>query len=323
VGFLPYPGPAHAEKLELPDSVETVNWGFALPLAEKKLPCGRVHELYGLLAKLGVRRPAELLVQQPDGTTTRYPAEFIAVAEDDDTYQFLLRSAKVPALYTGNPELTDPLSERWKLQSVKVEFFSAFEHVKDEESETETISALYPLLHQIESKIRRSTKCIPCLSLRTVRSNSYNEDQDVEHHESFRDGSNFYYASTLSSRRLLTALLQDAGSSRRAADVEAEMRRLAKVERTLRGPDPEPDPEPEHLKTHASGFIPLDASRNLSEQMTLIERAVLRYLDTPDANVFDLRLNFEVDISQGITNEASSKVTENVSKLGGQARFED
>jgi hypothetical protein len=323
VGFLPYPGPSHAEKLALPDSVDKVNWGYALPLAEQKLPCGRVHELYGLLAKLGVRRPAELLVQQPDGTTTRYPAEFIAAAEDDDTYQFLLRSAKVPALYTGNPELTDPLSERWKLQSVKVEFFSAFEHVKDEESETETISSLYPFLHQIESKIRRSTKCIPCLSLRTVRSNSYNEEQDVEHHETFRDGSNFYYASTLSSRRLLTALLQDAGSSRRAADVEAEMRRLAKVERTPPGADPEPDQEPEHLKTHASGFIPLDASRNLSEQMTLIERAVLRYLDTPDANVFDLRLNFEVDVSQGITNEAISKVTENVSKLGGQARFED
>ena len=151
-------------------------------------------------------------------------------------------------------------------------------------SETETISSLYPFLHQVESKIRRSTKCIPCLSLRTVRSNSYNEEQDVEHHETFRDGSNFYYASTLSSRRLLTALLQDAGSSRRAADVEAEMRRLAKI--GSRPPEkgrPEPDPEPQHLKTHASGLIPLDASRNLSEQMTLVERAVLRYLDTPDA----------------------------------------
>ncbi len=323
IGFLPYPGPSHAEKLELPDSVDKVNWSYALPLAEQKLPCGRVHELYGLLAKHSVRRPAELLVQQVDGLTTRYHADFIVVAEDDDTYQFLLRSAKVPALYTGHSELTQPLSERWNLQAVKVEFFSIFEHIKDEESETETISALYPLLHQIESKIRRSSKCIPCRSLRTVRSNSYNEDQEVELHETFRDGTNFYYSSTLSSRRLLTALLQDAGSSRRAADVEAEMRRLAKVERTLPGPDPEPDPEPEPLKTHASGFIPLDASRNLSEQMTLIERAVLRYLDTPDANVFDLRLNFEVDVSHGIASEAISKVTEHVSKLGGQARFED
>ncbi|WP_091465940.1 sacsin N-terminal ATP-binding-like domain-containing protein [Paenarthrobacter nitroguajacolicus] len=323
VGFLPYPGPAHAEKLELPDSVETVNWGFSLPLAEKKLPCGRVHELYGLLAKYGVRRPTELLVQQADGSTTRYPSEFIVVAQDDDTYQFLLKSAKVPSLYTGNPELTEPLAERWKLKAIKVEFFSVFEHVKDEESETETISALYPFLHPVESKIKRSTRCIPCLSLRTVRSNSYNGEQDMDVHETYRDGSNFYYASTLSSRRLLGALLQDSGSSRRAADVEVEMRRLATVERGPSGGTPVPETEPEHFKTHASGFIPLDASRNLGEQMKLIERAVLRYLDTPDANVFDLRLNFEVDVSHGISNDTVDKVTEHVAKLGGQARFED
>jgi hypothetical protein len=323
VGFLPYPGPEHAEKLELPNSVETVNWSFALPLAEKKLPCGRVHELYGLLAKLGVRRPAEFLVQQPDGSTTRYAAEFTTVAEDENTYQFLLKSAKVPVLYTGNPELTEPLVDRWKLQAVKVEFFSAFEHVKDEETETEAISSLYPFLHQVESKIRRSSKCIPCLSLRTIRSNSFSEEQDVEHHETFRDGSNFYYSSSLSSRRLLTALLQDAGSVRRAADVEAEMRRLAKIGSIPPEKGHEPDPEPQELKTHVSGFIPLDASRNLSEQITLIERAVLRYLDTPEADVFDLRINFEVDSSDGIAIEAVTKVTENVSKLGGQARFED
>lgn len=323
VGFLPYPGPAHAEKLELPDSVDSVNWGYALPLAEQKLPCGRVHELYGLLARLGVRRPAELLVQQPHGSTTRYSTEFIVAAEDEESYQFLLKSAKIPALYTGNSELTAPLAEQWKLQTVKVEFFSAFEHVKDEESETETVSSLYPFLHHVESKIRRSSKCIPCLSLRTVRSNSFNEDQDVEHHESFRDGSSFYYSSSLSSRRLLTALLQDAGSTRRAVDVEAEMKRLAKIERTPQDDGPEPGPAPEQLKTHVSGFIPLEASRDLKEQLTLIERAVLRYLDTPDADVFDLRLNFEVDVSQGITSEVVDKVTENVAKLSGQARFED
>ncbi|MCC9178347.1 sacsin N-terminal ATP-binding-like domain-containing protein [Arthrobacter sp. zg-Y750] len=323
IGFLPYPGPEHAEKLQLPDSVGAVNWGFALPLAEQKLPCGRVHELYGLLAKLGVSRPKELLVQQPDGSTTRYPAEFIAVAEDGDTYQFLLQKAKVPVLHTGTAELTEALEEQWKLKSLKVQFFSAFEHDTDNEREVSTVGALYPFLHQVESKIKRSTKCIPCLSLRTVRSNSYADEQDVEQHETLRLGSNFYYSSSLSSRRLLTALLQDAGSSRRGADVEAEMRRLAQIHRTPPTEEPELEPAVERLKTHVTGFIPLDASRNLTEQMKLIERAVLRYLDTPDANVFDLRLNFEVDTSQGMASETVNMVVENISKLQGQAKFED
>lgn len=320
-GFLPYPGPTHAEKLELPETAERINWAFALPLAERKLPLGRVHEMYGLLAKLGVRRPVELLVQQPDNTTTRYLSEFIVVAEDADTYKFLLSSGKAPAIYTGNPELTTELTERWKLQTVKVEFFSTLESAEDQELEAETISSLYPSLHLVESKIKRTTKCIPCVLLRTVRSNSYDEEQDLEDHETFREGSNFYYASTLSNRRLLTALLQDVGSSRRASDIEAELRRLAKVEHTH--PEDEPDPEPEHLKTHAKGSIPLDASKDLNDQMKLIERAVLRYLDTPDANVFDLMLHFEANISQGITSEAADKISENVSKLGGQAKFEE
>lgn len=322
VGFLPYPGPAHAEKLGLADSVDAINWGFALPLAEEKLPVGRVHELYGILAKLGVRRPKELVVQQADGSSTRYPADFVVVANDDDTYQFLLKSAKKPALYVGNTELSVPLAERWKLQAIKVDLFSAFEYSEDVESETKTINDLFPFLSQVEAKIRRSSKCVPCLSLRTIRSNSFNDEQNVEAHETFREGMKFYYSSALSSRRLLTALLLEAGSSRRTADVEAEMRRLAKTAPDATEND-EPAAEPEQqLKTHVSGFIPLDASRNLDEQMKLIEQAVLRYLDTPDADVFDLRLNFEVDASRGIASESADKVMENISKLGGQARFE-
>lgn len=323
VGFLPYPGPEHAEKLRLPDSVDAVNWGFALPLAEQKLPIGRVHELYGLLSQLGVRRPKELLVQQPDGSTTRYAAEFITVAKDADTYQFLLKTAKVPVIDAGATELTEALAEKWKLKAVRVEFFSAFEHDQDAEAEVSTIGSLYPFLHQVESRIRRSTKCIPCLSLRTVRSNSYADEQDVEHHETLRVGSSFFYSSSLSSRRLLTALLQDAGSSRRGADVEAEMRRLAHIQRTPPPEEAEPELPVERLKTHVSGFIPLDASRNLGDQIKLIERAVLQYLDTPDADVFDLRLNFEVDTSQGIAKETVHMVTENVAKLQGQTKFED
>lgn len=323
VGFLPYPGPAHAEKLGLPETADKVNWGYALPLAEKNLPWRRVHELYGLLAGLSVRRPKELLVQQPDGSTTRYAADSIVVAEDDETYQFLLKAVKAPALYTGNPELTDSLSKQWKLQKVKVEFFNTFEHIADDESESETVGSLYPHLHQVEGKIKRRTKCIPCLSLRTVRSNSFNADQEVEDHETFREGQNFYYSASLSSRRLLTALLQDAGSLRRAADVDSEMRRIAKNEHTRPLDNHEPDPEPDPRMTHVSGFVPLDASRNIGEQMQLIERAVLQYLDTPEADVFDLRLNFEVDNSRGIPMEIVEKISENILKLNGQARFED
>ncbi|MHA7225576.1 sacsin N-terminal ATP-binding-like domain-containing protein [Glutamicibacter soli] len=324
-GFLPYPGPSHAEKLALPTTVDSINWGFALTLAEENLPSARVHELYGLLAQHGVRRPAELLVQGANGSKSKYPANLVTVAEDIDTYQFLLQTAKVPAIYTEHEELSDALVDRWRLTSKRIEFFSVFKHVKDDSTETETIASLYPLLHKIEPKIRRSNKCVPCESLRTVRSNSFCEEQEVEEHESYREGSMFYYSSSLSSRRLLSALLQDVGSSRRTADVEVEMRRLAKtlVQRPDPGPSSEPEPTPEPLKTHVSGFIPLDASRNLNEQIRLIERAVLHYLDTPQTDVFDLRINFEVDSSSGLTPESVSSVTENVTKLGGQARFED
>ncbi|MEB7503964.1 sacsin N-terminal ATP-binding-like domain-containing protein [Arthrobacter koreensis] len=323
VGFVPYPGPENAEKLQLPDSADAVNWSFVLPLAEQELPTGRVHELYGLLAKLGVRRPKELLVGRSNGSTTRYPAEFITVAEDEDSHKFLLEKPELGVLHTGNTELTTALSENWNLNVVKVEFFSAFEHERDEEAEVSTIGSLYPFLHQVEHKIKRSTKCIPCKSLRTVRSNSYNVEQDIEAHDAVRVGSSFYYSSSLSSRRLLTHLLQDAGSTYRGAEVEAEMRRLHQIQRTLPPPLPEPEPAPDRLKTHVSGYIPIDGARDLSDQMKLIERAVLRHLDTPEANLFDLRLHFEMDTSSGINEETVYIVNENITKLNGQARFEE
>ncbi|GGJ49960.1 sacsin N-terminal ATP-binding-like domain-containing protein [Glutamicibacter ardleyensis] len=327
IGYLPYPGPSHAEKLELPTTIDKINWSFVLPLAEEKLPVSRVHELYGLLALRGAKRPEQLLVEGPNGGQRKYPANLIKVTQDKDTCEYLLKTAKSSVIYVEDYELKEALIRNWKVQEVRIEFFSVFEYEKDDDGEVETIAALFPVLHRIEPKIRRSFKCVPCTTLKTVRSNSYSDDMDVEEHETFREGSNFYFSNALSTRRLLTALLLDIGSSRRAADVEVEMRRLAKTSSSPKpgttNAEPEPEPEVEPLKTHASGFIPLDSSRNLSDQLKLIERAVLSYLDNPQAEVFDLRINFEVDMSIGIPTEAAVSIAENVKKLGGQTRFED
>ncbi|MGV2950812.1 sacsin N-terminal ATP-binding-like domain-containing protein [Glutamicibacter sp. AGC46] len=328
-GYLPYPGPSHAEKLNLPVAVDGVNWGFVLPLAEEKLPTARVHELYGLLAKFSVQRPKNLLVSGRNEGKSYYPTDIIKVAGDRATYDFLLKSTESAAIFIEDNDLRSEFVNRWRMKEVKIEFFSTFEQVTDEDGQVDTISNLFPFLHKVESKIRRSNRCVPCKVLRTVNSNSYVEEQEVEDHETYRDGTIFYYSNTLSSRRLLSALLRDVGSARKTADVESEMRRLARNTQVPVETDnpsngrPEATPFVEPLKKHVSGFLPLRTDKDLGEQLILIERAVLRYLDNSMTDVFDLRINFEVDMSTGFPNGTIESVSENVRKLGGQARFED
>lgn len=326
-GYLPYPGPTHAEKLNLPVAPKDVNWEFALSLAEEKLPIARVHELYGVLAKSFVQRPKKLLVSGKNGIKNYYPSEIIKIAKDRDTFNYLLNVTESAIVYLEDDDLRSEVVDKWRMQELKIDFFSTFERVVDEDEQGETVSSLFPLLHKVESKIRRSVKCVPCTLLRTVHSNSYVAEQEVEDHETYRDGSVLYYSNALSSRRLLTALLRDAGSARKASEVEIEMRRLARtpqVPNTTNSRQGEPTaPLNKPLKKHVSGFMPLRTDKDLGEQLRLIERAVLHYLDNPTTDVFDLRISFEVDMSTGFPDSTVASVIENVQKLGGQARFED
>ncbi|GAB2900599.1 sacsin N-terminal ATP-binding-like domain-containing protein [Neomicrococcus lactis] len=325
-GFLPNPGPENAEKLGLPTQFNQVNWSFVLPLAEERLQLGRIHELYAILASHGARRPVEILVENQVGEKSRQRSEFVSVTGDKETFNFLKNVMESPAIYLESTEAVDALRDMWKLPEVKAEFFDSIRSSQIEGKTEQTIEDLFPQLHLAESKVRRTYKCIPCSTLEAVRANSLNSHIETKVSEFLKEGSTFYYQSEIPTRKLLNYLLQAFESNKKAFDVEQAMKRIAKAQiqeaKNGKGKQQAAADKQKSLKTHASGFIPMDVERDLGEQLQLIKHAILSHLDTAEASVFDVRLSFEVDNSKGISEEIVAKVREHASRLGGQATFE-
>ncbi|MGP5218142.1 sacsin N-terminal ATP-binding-like domain-containing protein [Arthrobacter rhombi] len=321
-GFLPYPGPEVATKLALPTDVAKVNWKFIVRLAEATLPLERVHELYGVMAQMGVRPPTELLVRLGTEATTRYPVGITLVTTNSASMSYLVAKAQQPVILAMHEDLANALQNSWKLERTDVEFIETFEIDEDDSSPAQPVLEHFPGITTLESKVRATLRCIPCTDIRTITVNTFDQRRDVVHHGSVLKGTKLFYNHEWKRRQLLAAVLQHSGSSQSAADVNVGLKRM----KLLPPPDspsgPASDVPVKALQTHAKGKIPLRTDRNLMEQVELVQDAIVKYLESEQLELLDITLNIEADVATGFDEATVQHVIASAKKLGGRMVFD-
>lgn len=218
--FLPTATPKAIQRLSLPTSHTEVQWDFVLPLAEEKLKLEQVHQLYGLMALTGIRKPKTLLVESTPGNTTRYPSHMIVVSQDSVTHDYLSGDSRHASVRTAIPELDTALTESWSLDSCKVNFFETprfDESLSDESFQSESN---YPCLHAVSGI--KPILCIPCDSIKIVRTNDYDESEISTELNVYRDReeNRFYFNVKLSSRKFLSEMLREFGVRKDVNEIE-------------------------------------------------------------------------------------------------------
>lgn len=225
-GFLPCPGVDEANALGLPAQVESVQWQYVIPLAEKRLTLPKVHELYGALAKLGVRAPKELLVQYRADSTTRNLAKEVYVAANKRTFDYL-RTADQPVILTEHQDLNEALTLNWGLQPVEVEFRSEVITTPADDVEPARLKDHYPFLKRATG-IKDTLLCVACTSIEEVEKNSFDARLTRTVKEWHLEESSLFYVKGQSSRPRLETVLAAFGSRKTPADVRNSMAALKK-----------------------------------------------------------------------------------------------
>lgn len=223
--YLPFPGAAAADALSLPTDIVSIQWPYALRLAEQNLPLTQTHELYGLLAKLGVRPPKDLLVLTKSGPT-RCEREFVRLAGDRPTSDFLSRSTDIAALRTDHAELDEALTESWKLERLTVSFRREF--ISEPVGDQQSIGKLYGGIARVASGLA-SMPAQACSSISLLRSNDYDTSETVQDLPSALENGIFYYLESLTPRERLQELFSAKGITKKAADVLAELKAFQKA----------------------------------------------------------------------------------------------
>lgn len=279
--FLPYPGDI-AQTLNLPTDPRAVPWTFVLPAAESKLTLSQVHQLYGCMARAGLKAPKELLVPFRDGTT-RHLTPHVILAADEASFAFLRSRPNIACLYTGKDELDRALSETWRMDRVAVSSRASLEHVPDADKEPIMLGKLFPQIHRVVSGAKAGMLAVPCSELRTVLSNDFDETYIVTDHKSRIEDGVFYYSSFLQPRNVLAALLESLGSRLSAQEVAGRLKKLEEErkrlerEKTVRAKD-----------TEAGRFVALVGRQKLLNLLPveLIQMAENRGLSLTDDLLF-------------------------------------
>ena len=285
-GFLPYPGDAVATTLNLPTDATKVKWQMVLAEAEKVLSVSDVHQLYGALAKLGIKPPKELLVYLGKDRTTRELIEHVILAADTESRDYLVDIADQAVLYTGEPELDSSLIDQWGIPMQKVDFFTEVEFsAAESDAEDLTIAQHYPFLKRAASEVSVSTRCVPCSSVSEVRTNTFDSRRNQTSRSFILSDGSLYYRAPQGEQALLTTVLAAFGSKRDTIKVMQAMRQLKK------------DKEIQD-RIDKAGKHPTDAGKiaELVGRQTLrnlIPDAVVRMLEARGLELTDERL-FEV-----------------------------
>lgn len=279
--FLPYPGEI-AQALSLPTDPREIAWTFVLPAAERKLRLSQVHQLYGCMARAGLRPPKELLVPFKDGTT-RHRTPDVILAVDEASFSFLRSRPNVACLYTGTEELDSALSESWGLDRVSVSTRASLEHVPDSGKEPKALGKLFPQIHRVVSGAKSGMLAVPCSELRTVLTNDFDETRTATELQSRIEDGVFYYLSSMQPRGILGALLEGLGSRLSATEVAGRLKKLEEErkrrerEQTVRAKD-----------TEAGRFVALVGRQKLLNLLPveLIQMAENRGLSLTDDLLF-------------------------------------
>jgi superfamily II DNA or RNA helicase len=223
--FLPFPGEIAAEALSLPTDGASIQWTYALSLAEQRLSIGQTHELYGLLAQLGVRPPKELLVRTKSGIG-RCDRDFVRLATDGPTLEYLNQSTEIAAIRTIHSELDDALLQNWKLEQVTVSFRRDFR--PEVSGEQQSIGKLHSGIARVVSGVA-SIPAQACASIRINRSNDHDSVESIQECLSAIEDGVFYYLQSLTPRERLQELFTTKGIGKKASDVLAELRAIQKA----------------------------------------------------------------------------------------------
>lgn len=237
--YLPFPGNEEAAALGLQSNPQDVNWNYVFALAETKLSLAKVHELYGAVARLDVRPPKELLIQYGSSSSTRYPVREILLAEDPESFEYLL-SVGEPVVRTKHQELNDALVSNWSLRSLKVTFHTEFSTTPVEDIEPIRLKEYYPFLKRATSGIQENVYCISCESIELVKSNSFDKSvRKVEKEWHLEENSFFYLKGKTNKPRLEKVLeafgvrtapnvvIQKMAGLRKDAEAEERRRRVS------------------------------------------------------------------------------------------------
>ncbi|MHA7292466.1 DEAD/DEAH box helicase [Arthrobacter sp. HLT1-21] len=223
--YIPFAGDEEARALGLHTDITRVNWSYVLPLVEKRLPIEKVHELYGLLAKNGVKAPKELLVQLPNQTSTRYLTKHVQVAMDSKSFSHL-RSAGEAVIHTGHRDLDDALAENWALSLREIVFSTELTFKLSDEVPPALLSVHYPFLKRVASETKPQTTCTPCLSIEEVQTNSFDSRTQVVPKEWHLEQNVLYYRVGQGERPRVETVLAAFDSKRAPSSVISNMAAL-------------------------------------------------------------------------------------------------
>ncbi len=280
--YLPFPGAVEARALSLPTDPRRIQWSYTLALAEQHLTMPQLHELYGALAALGVRAPKELLTPLRGGRNSRYLTTDTVVAADTPSRDYLVETAGVPVLYTGQPDLDEALTRNWGLERVVIDFHTSARFDPVEAEPPTSISSRFPHLGRAAGEVAVQTLCVPCTSVEEVRTNSYDSQVEVTPKAFHLQNKTLYYRAPQSDQALLATILGAFRSKRSASQVLQTMRELKKdaeaQERTKRVNE----------QTTDAGKVAELVGRDTLRK--LIPDAVMKMLQVRDLDLTDERL---------------------------------
>jgi hypothetical protein len=209
----------------------------------------------------------------------------VALAVDLKSRDYLVETADVPVLYTGNLDLDAALTENWGIKPIFVEFHISARATPIDGGKPESIKTRFPYLKRAASEVAVQTLCVPCSSVDEVRTNSFDSRTEATPRASYLEDGVLYYRAPQGEQALLATILGAFGSKRASAQVMQAMRQLKK--------DDEAQARIGRVnkqKTDAGKVAELVGRDTLRG---LIPGAVMRMLDVRDLELTDERL-FEI-----------------------------
>jgi superfamily II DNA or RNA helicase len=221
-GFLPVPhAPADSPELDLekvlrlPTDPNSFGWPYIYALANTVLQLDQLHQLYGIAALRGFRKPQKVSVLTKHGRT-ELPLADAQVAADRRTYEYFTEFRQAAVLFVEQSDLRSALIDAWGLQEVAVHFESALKF-----EQTQSPVALMKRIPYISEAVKGLSKVttIPCSELYIEHTNDAGDPPRRSERGVVFEDNTLYYKADLPVRVWLQHLLDETGKKVPAKDV--------------------------------------------------------------------------------------------------------
>ena len=215
--------------LGLPGSLDQRGWHNLFLHAETHLPTPDLHRLYACASQVGAKRaPEEVTALYGQvAVARRMPVEDCRIAIDDDSIEHLLRRG-LGVIDPHTEEAAAQLSTAWGLDFLQIDFHETPDFIPADETETRTLRQQFPYLSQVVSRVRGLNRfqLVSCQQLVSIRENDWDDHQDKTSTSFFVDEaeSRLLYSDALTTRGLLTQILQHVGVQMTAVEVQDLMK---------------------------------------------------------------------------------------------------